>query len=100
MYQVVLTGAGIGGIVGGVSAYHYNREAEKKQSGLYYSPHSGIPKKYHAMCCVLDTTLGVIIGASLGYSMTALIPIIIVPIGTVVILARYLDPPTPPSHTS
>ena len=100
MYQAISTGAGIGGIVGGISIYHYNREEEKKQSGLYYSAHSGIPKKYHAMCCVLDTTLGVVIGASLGYAVTALIPII-VPIGTIVIVARYLDPPPlhPTHHT-
>ena len=95
-WQLALFGASVGGVCGGMDTYRREREDEKNGTGLYYKRH--IPQGYQAFVCIFHTTCGVCLGGFIGLVLTNFLPLI-VPVGAVVMVARFLDPPSPPPPT-
>ena len=93
-WQLALFGASVGGVCGGMDTYRREREDEKNGTGFYYKRH--IPPGYQAFVCIFHTTCGVCLGGFIGLVLTNFLPLI-VPVGAVVMVARFLDPPTTPN---
>lgn len=93
-WKFVLFGASVGGVCGGMDTYRREREDEKNGTGFYYKRH--IPPGYQAFVCIFHTTCGVCLGGFIGLVLTNFLPLI-VPVGAVVMVARFLDPPTTPN---
>ena len=72
-----------------------NRRYEKLRIQVYEK------KEQYFLDCVMQTTFASVIGMGVGFVSVYLSPII-VPIVTMVTIARYIDPiePTPPEITS
>ena len=77
-----------------MDTYRREREDEKNCTGFYYERH--IPPGYQSFVCIFHTTCGVCLGGFIGLVLTYFLPFI-VPVGAVVMVARFLDPPSP--HT-
>jgi hypothetical protein len=91
-WQLALFGASVGGVCGGIETYLRDREDERNGTGFYYARH--IPQGYNMFVCIFHTTCGVCAGGFSGLVMTYFLPLI-VPVGAVVVVARFLDPPHP-----
>lgn len=95
-FQLALFGASVGGVCGGMDMYRRERENEKNGTGFYYDCH--IPQGYKTFVCIFHTTCGVCAGGFIGLVLTNFLPLF-VPVGAVVVVARFLDPlPPPDSH--
>jgi len=77
-----------------METYLRDREDERNGTGFYYT--RDIPQGYNMFVCIFHTTYGVCAGGFSGLVMTYFLPLI-VPVGAVVVVARFLDPPTTPN---
>jgi len=91
IFSVAILGSIAGGGCGGVKGYMDSRIYEKLHIQVYEK------KEQYFLDCVIQTTFASVIGMGVGFVSVYLSPII-VPIVTMVTIARYIDPVELPPH--
>ena len=90
IFGFALCVAVVGGVYNGIGSYNTSRKHEKGLSNYDIDR-----KKDYWKTCLMETTSGVFLGMSVGFCAVYLMPVVL-PIGIMVMGARYMDPPPPP----